>query len=99
MVIISTPHSQASTVPRHTNTTLQHRQEGLYDELGRPPPASRNYNPTGKHAAADSLPRNLAGAETHLPVQDTKNDQQNYPPGTKKVRRTADRTYYLDQHD
>jgi hypothetical protein len=99
MVITSTPHSQASTVQWHTNTTLQHRQEDLYDEPGRPTPASRNHNPTREHAAADSLPRNLAGAGTYLPVQDTKNDQQNYPPGTKKIRKTADRTYYLDQHD
>ena len=99
MVITSTPHSQASTVQRYPNTALQHRQEDLYDEPGRLPPARQNPNPTGKYAAADSLPRNFPGAETHLPVQDTKNDQQNYPPGTKKVRRSADRIYYLDGHD
>src|SRR5437764_15444038 len=63
IVITSTPHSQATTVQRYTNTALQHRQEDLYDEPGRLPPASQNPNPTGKHAAADSLPRNLAGAE------------------------------------
>jgi hypothetical protein len=99
MVITSTPHSQAGTIQRHTNTALQHRQEDLYDESGRLPPASRNHNPTGKPAAADSLSRNLAGAETYLPVQDTKIDQQNYPPGTKKIRKNADRIYYLDRHD
>lgn len=99
MVITSTPHSQASTVQRPDNTALQHRQEDLFDEPGKLPSASQNHNPAGKHAAADSLPRNLAGAETHLPVQDTKNDQQNCPPGTKKVRRSADRIYYLDRHD
>jgi len=99
ILITSTPHSQASTVQRHTNTASQHRQEDLYDEPGRLPPASRNHDPIGKHTAADSLPRNLAGAETRLPVQDTKKDQQNYPPGTKRIRKSADRIYYLDRHD
>jgi len=99
MVITSTPHSQASILQRHPNTTLQYRQEDLHDEPGRPPPASRNHNPTGERAAVDSLPRNLAGAETYLPVRDTKNDQQNYRPGTKEVRRTADRIYHPDRHD
>jgi hypothetical protein len=99
MVVTSTSHSQGSTVQRRTNAALQDPQKDLYDEPDKLPPTSRNHDPTGKYAAADSLPPNLTGVGTHLPVQDTKNDLQNYPPGTKKVRRNADRIYYLDRHD
>jgi hypothetical protein len=59
---------------------------------------SQTY-PTDEYAATDSLPRNLADAETHLPVQDAKRDQQSYPPGTWRVRKSANRIYYLDRHD
>jgi hypothetical protein len=82
MVITSLSHSQAGNIQGHTNTALQHHHEDLYDEPDRAPLASRDHTPTGKHAAADFLARNAVDTKAHLPVQDTKNDQQNYPPGT-----------------
>jgi hypothetical protein len=98
-VITSTSHSQVGVIPGHTNAALPHRQEDFHGQPGGPLPASRNQNPTSKYAAADSLPQNPTGAETYPPVQDAKRDQQSYPPGTQKIRRNADRIYYLDRDD
>jgi hypothetical protein len=98
-VITSTSHSQARTIQGHTNTGLRHFQEDFHVQLDGPLPTSRNQNPISKHAAADSLPQNPTGAGTHPPVQNTQRDQQNYPPGTRKIRRDADRIYYLDRDD
>ena len=98
-VITSTSHSQARPIQGNTNVAWRHRQEDFHGQPDGPLPASRNQNPPSKYAAADSLPRNPTGAETHPPVQDTKRDQQSYPPGTQRVRRSADRIYYLDRDD
>ena len=95
-MITSTSHSQARILQGHTNTALREDSHGQPDG---PLPASRNQNTAGRHAAADPLPRNLAGAETHLSIPDAKRDQQSYPPETGKVRKNADRKYYQDRHD
>jgi Clr5 domain len=77
--VTSLSHSQAGSIQGHANTALQRHDEDLYDEPDGVPLASRDHTPTGKHTAADFL---VVDAKTHPPVQDTKNDQQNSPPGT-----------------
>jgi hypothetical protein len=89
----SISYSSSGISQQQASATLSSLEDNEYDEAHKPLPNVANGINPRRHAAPESLPRNTES--THQPGQ-TKTDQPEHPPGTRKIIRKPDRTYYLD---